>query len=348
MFDNFLIPLFFGAVGEQTKKKITEQQNAQTFYMVLSELVNIALDYRYRFDGLPSTMYERVIKQALLFYGNVTMFEYDGVPIALPSAPDGKMLDIYGNQGSSWIFSRNGKLNFNVPLNYEYDAINMNSTVMGLNLSKDATVTVDGMKHEIKNGVIIWENKARVPFLWTVIYYAERIADTLRTLDLDRRWLKRPFIPRCEESEGKSFDESLKAFMNNEDFSVSLKSRSIDKTDIFSVDMPPEIVTKVTQLVEWYMSQYKQRCGISANSQVDKKGENLVSDEINVDDQFIDLTTVSIAEELNSQLDLFNKLSGSSIKAVSIREEREEQEQEKQMEEFKNESEDKDTSRDSE
>lgn len=321
--DNYLIPIFNGSLGESTKKKITEAQNRQTFLMVFSQLINMALDYRYNIDGLPKTMYDRVIKQSLLFYGNVILFDLDGVPIALPSAPNGESVDLYGNTGKGWVFSRNGKMNFSVPLNYPYDAVVTQNNTLGVSGGKTATVNIDGVSHEISNGVIIWENKARVPFIWTVIYFAERIADTFRTLDLDRRWLKRPFIPRCEESEGASFDESLKKFMNNEDFSVSLKARSIDKTDIFSVDMPPEIVTKVTQLVEWYYSQYKQLCGISANAQVDKKGENLVSDEINVDNQFIDLTTESITKEMNDQVELFNSLAGTSISFKSIREEKE-------------------------
>lgn len=343
MYDGFLIPMFYGTLGETTKKKITDAKNAHTFMMVFSQLVNMALDYRYRFDNLPKTLYERVIKQSLLFYGNVTLFNLDGVPVALPSAPNGQAVDLYGNTGKSWIFSRNGKMNFEVPLNYEYDAVVTQANTLGIQAGKIAEVSVDGQKHTVSNGVIIWENKARVPFIWTVIYFAERIADTYRTLDLDRRWLKRPFIPRCEESEGASFDESLKKFMNNEDFSVSLKARSIDKTDIFSVDMPPEIVTKVTQLIEWYYSQFKQLCGISANSQVDKKGENLISGEIDVDDQFIDLTTESITRDMQEQIDLYNQLAGENIKVVDIRAEKEDEAEEEIKEETKDDGEEENT-----
>lgn len=336
-FDNYCIPIFNGDVGAKTKKRLTEKQNAQTFYMVLSQLVNMALDYRYDFDGLPKTMYGRLIKQSLLFYGNVTMFNLDGVPIALPSAPDGQSIDVMGNTGGAYIFSRNGRMNFSVPLNYEYEAIVDMGTSMGNYGSREVTVTVDGKQHKVSDGVIVWENKSRVPFIWTVIYFAERIADTYRTLDLDRRWLKRPFIPRCEESEGKAFDENLRAFMNNEDINLSIKSRSLDKSDFFPVDMSPDLIEKVTQLVEWYYSQFKQLCGIDAHLQVDKKGENLISDEVNIDDMFIELVSESVVKEMNSQIYLFNSLTGNSIKAVSIREQKEKEAEEKALKAMKQE-----------
>ena len=305
MFNGFSIPVFQGDIGQMTKKKMTKYENSRTFMMVLMRLIDMALDYRYHFEGLPDTMDERVIKQSLLFYGNVTIFDLDGVPIGLPSAPDGKAYDVYGNAGSSYVFSKNGRINFSVPLHYKYSDSSLSDKKLLLgSVTKNA---------KVENGVVIWERKTRMPFIWTVIYYAERIADTLRTLDLDRRWLKRPFIPRCEESEGKSFDESLKSFMSNEDFNVSLKSRNLDKTDIFQVDLAPEVITHVTQLVEWYESQFKIICGIDSNTQVDKKGENLISDEVNIDQMYGDMAVDSIIEYMNEQLDIYNGLTGSGI-----------------------------------
>ena len=307
MFENFLIPCFNGTIGGGTKKRIAKYENSRTFFMILMRLIDMALDSRFTFEGLPDTLDERVIKQSLLFYGNCTLFTLDGVPIGLPSAPDGKAFDLYGNAGASWVFAKNGMLNISVPLNYKYSSSILSD-------KKYLQGTAIATKKEISNGVIIWENKSRTPFIWTALYYAERIADTLRTLDMDRRWLKRPFIPRCEESEGKSFDESLRAFMNNEDFNQSLKSRSIDKTDIFTVDLAPELITHVTQLCEWYESQFKMLCGIDSNAQVDKKGENLISDEIDVNDLYIDQNVGNIIKYINEQLEVYNDLTGLKIR----------------------------------
>lgn len=309
MFENFLIPCFQGVVGDSTKKRVAKYENSRTFYMILMRLIDIALDARYSFKNLPETIDERVLKQALLFYGNATFFTLDGVPIALPSAPDGSAFDVYGNAGQAWVFSKNGMLNMHIPLNYKYSS----SVLYDKKYLQGAKM---GTPKEVGDGVIIWENKSRTPFIWTVLYYAERIADTLRTLDMDRRWLKRPFIPRCEESEGASFDESLKAFMNNEDFNSSLKSRSIDKTDIFTVDLAPELITHVTQLCEWYESQFKMLCGIDSNAQVDKKGENLISSEIDVNNMYIDINTNSIIEYINEQMEVYNTLTGNNIECI--------------------------------
>ena len=317
-YNGLMIPIYEGEIGNRTKAKMAKWENSRTFAIVFSRLANMALDYRYKIEGLPDTMNERVLKQSLLFYGSAVLFELGGVPVSLSGGADGSALDIYGNPRGAYVFSRNGKLNVNVPLNYKYDADGVLSSLDMGTARKDKSV--NGL--DISNGVILWENKMRIPFIWTTIYFAERITDTLRTLDLDRRWLKRPFIPRCEESEAKSFDESLKKFMANEDFDVSLKAHNIDKTDIFTVDISPELITHVTQLCEWYENQYKMLCGIDANGQVDKKGENLISDEISVDEMYIDLNSRAIIEELNDGFDVFNCLTGSSISAKITSEKR--------------------------
>lgn len=327
MYDNYMIPIFSGTIGEVTKAKLAKYENSRTFAIVFDRLVNMALDYRYSFDGLPDTMNDRVIKQSLLFYGSVVFFKLNGsTPIALAGVGDGKAIDIYGNPRSAWVYSRNGKLNQNLKLNYSYDDLSIQNFDLGV-----STINLENV--EMTDGVIIWERKTRTPFIWTVIYYAERIADTLRTLDLDRRWLKRPFIPRCEESEAKSFDESLKKFMANEDFSVSLKARNIDKTDIFTVDISPQLVTNVTQLVEWYESQYKILLGIQSNSQVDKKGENLITDELHIDDSYIEMNLNSVKEEMQSQIDVFNNLSGLSI---TVEDNQTKKDAEEEQEQFQN------------
>lgn len=345
MYNCFNVPLFEGDIGKLTKAKLAQYENSRTFAMVFYRLVNMALDYRYTFTDLPDTMDDRVLKQSLLFYGSVVLFRINGVPIGLSGVQDGSALDLYGNAKSAYVFSRNGILNKNVKLNYKYDTELINSYNLGISVDKDV------MDKEVTDGVILYENKSRTPFIWTVIYFAERIADTYRTLDSNRRWLKRPFIPRCEESESKSFDESLKKFMNNEDFTISLHAHNIDKTDIFSVDVPAGLTSCVTQLAEWYESQFKILCGIKANSQVDKKGENLISDEINIDDEYSTLNTNSVIEELNRSLEVYNNLTGLNIQAdvtetEQEQEEKEEEQQEAFAEQEENDGKSKDVSRD--
>lgn len=311
LYDSFMIPMFQGDIGSITKAKLAKHENSRTFYVVLMRLINMALDYRYSLDKLPDTVDERLFKQSELFYGSAVCFTLGGIPIALSGMQDGKVLDIFGNPRSAYVFSRNGKLNENVQLNYKYDTELLRKYDLG-----SFTENISDISKQIDNGVIVYENKTRTPFIWTVIYFAERIADTLRTLDLDRRWLKRPFIPRCEESEAKSFDESLKKFMSNEDFTVSLHAHNIDKTDIFTVDIGADLITHVTQLAEWYENQFKILCGIDANGQIDKKGENLITGELTIDNMITEANTNTVIEEMNSQLEVFNKLAGTSIEAV--------------------------------
>lgn len=310
MFSNFLIPVYEGAIGKLNRKKLTEIKNQEAFRVVFNNMVNMALDFRYSFDGLPDTMDERVLKQSLFVYGCAGLFTYNGVPMCLPIAPDGSALDIYGNPRGGYIFSKNGKLNKNIRVHYKYDDPNVDKFNLGDVITKE---------DDYENGVILFENKLRSPFLWNTIYYANSVSDCLRTLDSVRRFLKVPFVVKCEEQERTSIEESLRAFENNEDIIASIHAHNIDKTDIFDVQMSPNQAGAVTQLVDWYNSQYRVLCGIDANESVDKKGENLISLELNVNNEYVRNEKFYVLEELNNSLEIFNKLAGTNITAVETR-----------------------------
>ena len=52
---------------------------------------------------------------------------------------------------------------------------------------------------------------------------------------------------------------------------------------------------------------------------------------------FIELVSESVVKEMNSQIDLFNSLTGNNIKAVSIREQKEKEAEEKALKAMKQE-----------
>lgn len=289
----------------KSRKKLARLENNNLFITTFMRLLSDAMN-RYTIKNTPDTVNERVMLESLLVYGNTTLFEESGNVLALPSVPSGGGFNLYGDPVSAWVFSRNGLFNRQIDLYVEggADASILNRGTQGIAIPSD------------KRGVMIWENKSRFPFLNTVIYYASVISDTLRTIDVDRRWLKRPFIPVCEESLvpsiTKIFDEMAD---NNGIIPVSTGVLDIDRFDLKPVDVSPDIVKSAIELVEWYENKFRELCGTDSNTQVDKKGENLIKDEVHVNDEYTDKSGDALIECLNHYLGFANQQFGTEMKA---------------------------------
>lgn len=304
--------LMISLQGAKNKKKLTKLQNNVIFTTVFMRLFNDAIS-RYQFKKLPDTVNQRVLLESLCIYGNVTFFDKDNSLLALPSVPSGKGYNMYGDPTSAWVFSKNGLFNQEVQL---YIEGGVNAPILNKGTS--------GLDIPLKNnGVMVWENYARFPFLNTIIYYATAIADTLRTIDIDRKWLKRPFIPVAEESLIPSINKMFDSMNNNDEIiPVSTGVLDITKFDLKPVDVSPDIVKSASELVEWYENKYRELCGVQANTQMDKKGENLISDEVHANDQYTDKTNDILIDCISHYLDIVNKQYGTDISVERVAKER--------------------------
>lgn len=310
--------LMISLQGVTNKKKLTKLQNNVIFTTVFMRLFNDAIS-RYKFNGLPDTVNQRVLLESLCIYGNVTFFDKDNSLLALPSVPSGKGFNMYGDPTSAWVFSKNGLVNQEIQL---YIEGGVNAPILNKGTS--------GLDIPLKNkGVMVWENYARYPFLYTTIYYATAIADTLRTIDIDRKWLKRPFIPVAEESLIPSITKIFDSMSNNDEIiPVSTGVLDITKFDLKPVDISPDIVKSASELVEWYENKYRELCGVQANTQMDKKGENLISDEVHANDQYTDKTNDILIDCISHYLDIVNNQYGTKISVERVAKEREVKENE--------------------
>lgn len=290
----------------KSRTKLNKFKNEQLFITTFMRLFNEALN-RYKITGLPDTCNERVILESLILYGCATFFNYEGNVLSLPSAPSGRGWNVYGDPLSAWVYSRNGLFNKEIDL-----------FVKG---GDNSALIKRGMSGQISGnpvGCMVWESQNRYPFLNTIIFYAEAITDTLRTIDVNRLWLKHPFIPVCEETLIPTVKKLFNDYNNNQDFlPVSTGILDVDKFDLKNLDVSPDAIKSAIELCEWYESKFREQCGVKANSQVDKKGENLTSTEINVNEEYTDGKDNSIVEYINTQLDFVNEMLGTSMKCIS-------------------------------
>lgn len=302
----FNIPLTGDNQGKSVKKRITELRNAFAFENTFARLVTDALG-RYRFNGLPETINERVVLQSLLWYGRVCIFEKGGSLLALPCAPSSEGLNIYGDYGSAWVFAANGKLNEQVKLfihGGDVDAF----------LNKTNGATLNGQT----KGVMIRENAIMYPFIRITLQFSEAIADSYRTLDVVRANIKRPFILTAEESIVPTVKKFLEQRELNYDSVISSGVFDPTKISILPIDVNGTSLTDSTQLIEWYESQFRMLCGKQANGQIDKKGENLIQAEVSVNNEYTEFSVSKALKYIQEGLDDVNKIFGTSITVEEV------------------------------
>lgn len=303
----FSIPLTADNQGKSIKKKVTELRNSFVFENTFARFVTDALG-RYEFENLPDTISERVLLQSLLWYGRVCIFDKDGNLLALPCAPSSAGLNIYGDYGSAWVFAANGQLNEQVKL-----FIHGGDIDTFLNRTNG-----DPMRGEERRGVLIRENAIMYPFIRIAMQFAEAVADTYRTLDIVRSNIKRPFIVTAEESIVPTVKKFLEQRELNYDSVISSGVFDPTRINLLPIDINGTSLTDATQLIEWYESQYKTLCGKKANSQMDKKGENLISAEVDINNEYSEFSVAKSLEYIQQGLDDVNAIFNTNIKVMEV------------------------------
>lgn len=302
---NDLFTIYLDGASGATKKQLAKFKNAVVFQNQFQVLLQDALN-RYHFEGLPDTVSERVILESLVWYGSVCFFEKDGGLLALPCVPDGSGFNIYGDVGSVWVFARNGVFNKNVK-----------TYIHGSDEDKFLNETNGQVPGGPLRGVCVWENSTRYPFINHTIFYSQAISDTLRALDVCRENLKRPYLIGAPESVVPTIQKTMDDKNDNLSYIVSSGIYKVSDIQVFPLTQDSSSLDAVTELIEWYQNKYRELCGIENNSQIDKKGENLINAEIDVNDEYTDSSIDKIIPYIQLGLDDVNKIYHTDIKVVS-------------------------------
>lgn len=287
------------APTSRLSKKARKIRNENEFRNWFIKLMDDALN-RYHFNGLPDTVSERVLVQSLLWYGAVTFFTKDGTLLCLPSAPTNQF-NIYGEPAYSWVWSRNGynkKVKLTLP---NGDAKATNTGFGKANLSGDG------------EGVFLRETRTMYPFIYYVISYAEKIADGMRVIDGQKTHMKRPYLIKCQEEQVKSVIKMLDDLEDNSNYVVlNSGAFSTDSIDVVPVTVQATELKGMQELIEWYLNQFRELCGISNNPSVNKK-ERVLTDEVNANNEETEWSVCNVVDYINEQLKLVNQKFGTNI-----------------------------------
>lgn len=305
-FENlFNINLLCGDTGKMNQKKLTKMKNTIAWQNVFARLVQDALN-RYHFEGLPESISERVLLQALLWYGSCAMFEKDGSLLALPCVRSGDGFNIYGDPASAWVFSATGSLNENVKL-----------FLPGSDENTFLKKTITGTQTGETKGVFIRENAICFPFIRQVFFFTDVISDTYRALDVCRENAKQPFIVVAEESIIESVKRFFEQRAENYTSIVSSGVFPADKIRLLPFESNSENIKNMTALIDWYFNKFKELCGVrNSGGNIDKKGENLLTAEIQINDEYTDLSLDNSIHYIQKSLDIVNSLYGTNIRVV--------------------------------
>lgn len=304
MYNNlFSIGLGYTPSGKQTNKKLNKYKNDYVFANELIRNVTDAL-HRYKIEGIPDTCSERVIMQSLLYYGFVFFFERQGNLLALPGNPDGSGLNAYGDFAGAYVYGANG-----------YNE-RVNVYLPGSDEASFLSKTINGQKTRDYHAVMVRENELLYPFIRQTVYYSERMADTLRKIETATLNSAVPYVVTAEESIVNTVREYFNKRDNNEAYIISSGIFPADKIEIMPFDIQPQSITALTGVYDWLANHYRELCATRSSTNLDKKGENLLSAEIHIGDDYTQGQGDKILECLQSGLDDCNKIFGTNMSVI--------------------------------
>ena len=287
-------------------KKIAKMKNNIEF-MNWFHLLERYAQYRYEFEGLPDTVNERVLKQALLWYGSCAFFDKDDALFCLPARAT-QDFNVYGDPCYAWVYGRNG---YNEQIGLY---------IKGQDETKFITKGVSGQTHTKGKGVFVRENYNFYPFINYVNAYACKLTDTARTLDTERFHLKRPYLVTAKEEVVPTVKKYFDKVNENEEYVISTGIFDANDVNALPISLPSGALKDTEELQDWYVNQFLTICGLNNNQDSNKK-ERLLVDEVNANNESIDMNIKPMIEYLQEQLDDVNKVYGTNITVKDMKEE---------------------------
>lgn len=289
--------------------KLAKYDNMRAWQMWYRILIQRALN-RYKFEGLPETINERVLKLSLLWHASVCIFEERGHLMGLPGAAGTSGVTVYGDYTHSIVYGRDG-------------------------WTKDVTLWVPGGKEDPflqtayipeaakarPTGVWFRENPMKSPFADICIEFADNLADTWRKMENARLLMVKPMVIIGDKEDAPTARYLFEEMSGNSPLIFLTRRMDSAPMDVERLETSPNTLKEYTDHIEVLLAKFDQLCGVDANSNVDKK-ERLITSEIDISATSTSLNIRSICDYMQQYgLDLVNEHWGTNIRVVPYREE---------------------------
>lgn len=304
-YTNFNDMWLIDVTKSKSYNKIAKMRNQHVFMNEFMHEVDMFM-YAFRIDGMPDTGSERAAKEAILWYGGYVPFEEGGSVLTLPGLPNGDGLNMYADYAGATVFGADG-FNEQIPL-----------LLPGADKARALAHTIGGgERYKEPRGVLVRANAQMYPFINYLYYFAEAIADTMRSLDVCRQHIKRPFVITAKKAMIPTIEEQDRQVQDNQPFVINTGTFPVDSIQFTPITGIPECIQAASQLIDWYKQQYRELIGYdNLGGQIDKKGENLITPEVTYNQEATDASLGSLLYWLNIGHEAANKLLGTNLKAV--------------------------------
>ena len=216
----------------------------QIYNHYLFQLINLAKSV-INWVGMPLDIPELIVEEKLLFHGTSVFFVDDviGIPVILPCVLDSS-LNKYGLPKSVTAYGLDG-------FNYKVDI-------------------------EQGKGVIIFDNYNKFPMVYDLMMFAERMADTVMTINVNLKQQRNPLIYRTTAQGKKTIDNIMNSADGGAYACAVDKALDRDIAELLYTPVP-YIADKLQMEIEKIWSEALTFIGIV---NVDEKAERLNSFEV--------------------------------------------------------------------
>lgn len=173
--------------------------------------------------------------------------------------------------------------------------------------------TVEG---DEKNAVLLQNNKLRTPTCDLVFSYANRLYEIERTLDVNVKGLKFPYIVVCDDKNVLSFKKMFNDIQGNEP--VIYADKGLNVSEAIKV-LPTGVSPLVSELADYkhdVENELLTALGIN-NSNTDKR-ERLITDEVNSNNEFIEFNVEVMLTTRKLACEQLNEMFGTNV-SVKLR-----------------------------
>lgn len=226
---------------------------AEQYY--LSRLSELAMSM-FKWKNVPDTIDTRFLEYTLFYEGAALFFKDDELTLGNTAKDTTTYLCLQTALG--------GDLNvYRVPKSRRAYAVNGYNRMLNEN-----------------NSVIIWNNMLRIPEYGRMMYYAQKLAEIDRAIDVNVKGQKFPIAILCNENQRLTLKNVYKQYDGNEPFIFGDDSLDLNKAMQAINTGSPYVADKLQDLKNNKWAEAMMCLGIP-NSPTDKK-ERLVANEANV------------------------------------------------------------------
>lgn len=258
---------------------LSDLLNDLTYKVTYDKFKMIAINM-FEWSGLPDGIDEKHIEQFLFDYGVAIFFRDPGMSYMCLQADQGANLNVYGEPLGWWATGYNY---------HEY--------------------------YDTDKCVIISNNKIRKPTADYITFYANKLTEAERTMDVNVKTCKMPFIFACDDKDLLSFKQIFAKIDGNEPVIYADKGLNLDSLTVLKTG-----VTFMGNDIQDYKHTVENELltflGVN-NVNVDKK-ERLITDEAESNDEMIQAFCDIQLEAREKACEAINDMFGLNV-SVKLR-----------------------------